>query len=64
VGALKSLNCRLHPTAKPVGLLEFLIKTYTRPGEIVLDCPVGIGSTAKFFEIAVEVLRSPGRASA
>ena len=35
----------LHPTAKPVGLLEFLIETYTRPGEIVLDSAMGTGST-------------------
>jgi DNA modification methylase len=35
----------LHPVAKPVGLLEFLIETYTRPGEIVLDSSMGIGST-------------------
>jgi site-specific DNA-methyltransferase (adenine-specific) len=35
----------LHPTAKPVGLLEFLIETYTRPGEIVLDSAMGMGST-------------------
>jgi site-specific DNA-methyltransferase (adenine-specific) len=35
----------LHPVAKPVGLLEFLIETYTRPGEIVLDSVMGTGST-------------------
>jgi site-specific DNA-methyltransferase (adenine-specific) len=35
----------LHPVAKPVGLLEFLIETYTRRGEVVLDCAMGIGST-------------------
>jgi site-specific DNA-methyltransferase (adenine-specific) len=35
----------LHPTAKPVRLLEFLIETYTRPGETVLDSAMGIGST-------------------
>lgn len=27
----------LHPTQKPVALFEYLIKTYTNPGEIVLD---------------------------
>ena len=31
----------LHPTAKPIALLEFLIETYTRPGEIVLDPAMG-----------------------
>jgi DNA modification methylase len=35
----------LHPVAKPVGLLEFLIETYTRLGEIVLDSAMGTGST-------------------
>jgi len=35
----------LHPVAKPVGLLEFLIETYTRPGALVLDNAMGIGST-------------------
>jgi len=35
----------LHPAAKPMGLLEFLIETYTRPSEIVLDSAMGIGST-------------------
>lgn len=28
---------RLHPTQKPVDLLEYLVKTYTNPGETVLD---------------------------
>lgn len=35
----------LHPTAKPVSLCEYLIKTYTHEGEIVLDNCVGSGST-------------------
>ena len=35
----------LHPTAKPVGLLEFLVETYTRPAEMVLDSAMGVGST-------------------
>jgi len=35
----------LHPTAEPVGLLEFLIETYTRPGEIVLDPTMEMDST-------------------
>lgn len=34
----------LHPTQKPVGLCEYLIKTYTRPGETVLDSCMGCGS--------------------
>lgn len=36
---------RLHPTQKPVALLEYLIKTYTNEGEIVLDNCMGSGST-------------------
>ena len=34
-----------HPTQKPVALLEYLIKTYTNEGEIVLDNCMGSGST-------------------
>ena len=35
----------LHPTQKPVDLLEYLIKTYTQEGETVLDFTMGSGST-------------------
>ena len=35
----------LHPTQKPVLLLEWLIKTYTNAGETVLDNTMGSGST-------------------
>ena len=35
----------LHPTQKPVALLEYLIKTYTNEGETVLDNVMGSGST-------------------
>lgn len=34
-----------HPTEKPVNLLEWLIKTYTNEGEVVLDNTMGSGST-------------------
>lgn len=34
-----------HQTGKPVPLLEWLIKTYTNPGETVLDNTMGFGST-------------------
>lgn len=34
-----------HPTQKPVPLLEYLIKTYTNAGELVLDNTMGSGST-------------------
>lgn len=35
----------LHPTQKPVALLEYLIKTYTDEGDTVLDNCMGSGST-------------------
>ena len=35
----------VHPTQKPVALLEYLIKTYTLEGETVLDFTMGSGST-------------------
>jgi site-specific DNA-methyltransferase (adenine-specific) len=35
----------MHPTQKPVALLEYLIKTYTIEGETVLDFTMGSGST-------------------
>jgi site-specific DNA-methyltransferase (adenine-specific) len=47
----KSIICfpngerRLHPSQKPVPLLEYLIKTYTNEGDIVLDNCFGSGST-------------------
>ncbi|MBR4382025.1 MAG: site-specific DNA-methyltransferase, partial [Selenomonadaceae bacterium] len=36
---------KLHPSQKPVDLLEFLIRTYTDEGETVLDATMGSGST-------------------
>jgi len=35
----------LHPTQKPVTLFEYLIKTYTNEGELVLDSCAGSGTT-------------------
>lgn len=35
-----------HPTQKPVELFEYLIATYTNPGDIVLDNAIGSGTTA------------------
>ena len=35
----------IHPTQKPVDLLEYLIKTYTNEGDTVLDFTMGSGST-------------------
>jgi site-specific DNA-methyltransferase (adenine-specific) len=37
---------RLHPTQKPVALFEYLIRTYTKEGEVVLDNCMGSGTTA------------------
>ena len=36
---------KLHPTQKPVELMKYLIETYSLPGETVLDCCMGSGST-------------------
>lgn len=36
----------LHPTQKPVALFEYLIKTYTNPGDVVMDNCIGSGTTA------------------
>ena len=36
---------KVHPTQKPVELMEYLIKTYTDEGETVLDFTMGSGST-------------------
>lgn len=44
----QKFNCEVgfHPTQKPVELFEYLIKTYTLEGEIVLDNCIGSGTTA------------------
>lgn len=52
----------IHPTQKPVPLLEWLIRTYTNEGETVLDNVMGSGSTGvscvktgrKFIGIEIE----------
>lgn len=42
-------NCRegrgIHPTQKPVALMEYLIRTYTNEGEVVMDNCMGSGTT-------------------
>lgn len=38
---------RLHPTQKPLALLEYLIQTYTNPGGAVLDFTCGSGTTLR-----------------
>lgn len=37
----------IHPTQKPIALMEYLIKTYTNEGETVLDFTMGSGATIK-----------------
>ena len=37
---------RIHPTQKPVALIEYLIKTYTLKGELILDNTAGSGTLA------------------
>ncbi len=40
-------KCRsMHPTQKPVTLLEYLVKTYTKERDLVLDFAIGSGTTA------------------
>jgi len=36
---------RVHPTQKPVALMEYLVKTYTNEGDTVLDFAMGSGTT-------------------
>lgn len=38
---------RLHPTQKPLELMEYLIRTYSNPGELVMDNCMGSGTTAE-----------------
>ena len=41
----KNASKTVHPTQKPVALMEYLIKTYTNEGETVLDFTMGSGTT-------------------
>ena len=34
-----------HPTQKPVELMRYLIRTYSNPGEVILDNCMGSGTT-------------------
>lgn len=51
--ALLNIKCvhnstgKLHPTQKPVELMEYMIKTYTNEGDTVLDFTMGSGATIK-----------------
>lgn len=50
---IKHIKCvrkpekRLHPNQKPVELMQYLIRTYTNPGDTVLDFAMGSGSTGE-----------------
>jgi site-specific DNA-methyltransferase (adenine-specific) len=47
IGSVPNCNgTKLHPTQKPVALFEYLIKTYTNKGDLVLDNCAGSGTTA------------------
>lgn len=35
----------LHPTQKPVALIEDLVQTFSNPGDVVIDCCMGSGTT-------------------
>jgi site-specific DNA-methyltransferase (adenine-specific) len=39
------LNGTIHPTQKPLALLEYLVKTYTNEGDLILDNTMGSGTT-------------------
>lgn len=38
-------KCKIHPTEKPVALMEYMVKTYTNEGDTVLDFCMGSGTT-------------------
>jgi len=42
---IDSATKTVHPTQKPVALMEYLIKTYTNENELVLDFTIGSGTT-------------------
>lgn len=42
-----SSQSKLHSTQKPVDLFEYIIRTYTNPGELVVDCCAGSGTTGE-----------------
>ena len=39
------LSSNLHPTQKPIALLEYLVETYSNEGDTILDFTMGRGST-------------------
>lgn len=58
--AVDNRHGRLHPTQKPVALMEYLIRTYTNPGDTVLDTGrefIGIERDPTYFAIAEKRIR-------
>ncbi|MFI2856928.1 DNA-methyltransferase [Paenibacillus sp. JSM ZJ436] len=51
IKCLHNSSGKLHPTQKPVELFEWLIKTYTNEGDIVLDNTAGVLTTGVAAEI-------------
>lgn len=45
--ARHSSACKLHKTQKPVELFEYLVRTYSNPGELILDCCAGSGTAGQ-----------------
>lgn len=43
--AKHSSQCGLHPTQKPLELMRYMVRTYTNPGDVVLDPCMGSGTT-------------------
>jgi len=60
---------RLHPTQKPVDLLSKFIRSYSRPGDVILDPFAGSGSTAvaakqlKRHFVAIELMETYANAA-
>jgi site-specific DNA-methyltransferase (adenine-specific) len=52
----------LHPTQKPVPLMEWLVRTYSNEGAVVLDCCMGSGTTGVAAIRANRKLARPRRA--
>lgn len=42
----EEVDLRIHPTQKPLELFKYLIKTFSNPGDVVLDNAMGSGTTA------------------
>lgn len=45
IQVFKKPNKPLHPTQKPLALIEYMIKTYTNEGDLILDNTCGSGTT-------------------